>query len=309
MARDERLAGQEAGDKQAAAAAQIVELDPALVDPSFMADRMEGQEDSDRVLAESIKAQGQTSPILVRPHPTAAGRYQAAFGHRRLRAARQLGRPVRCIIRTLTDRELVIAQGQENSARADLSFMERARFALALAESGHKRPVIMQALCLDKTTLSRLIRVAGRLPSDIVEAVGPAPSTGRERWTALAKAYGKAALARPVDPLLESDAFRAAPSDQRFDMLYRHLTRPEPKQLASGPSWQPNSLPGPRRWVSRTGQTLATVMATDRNFVLNINQATAPGFGSYVLSRLEGLYEDYARTVAQKPPLRHFSNR
>ena len=48
------------------------------------------------------------------------------FGHRRLRAAKQLGRNVRAVVKEMKDREHVITQGQENSARANLSFIEKA---------------------------------------------------------------------------------------------------------------------------------------------------------------------------------------
>jgi ParB family chromosome partitioning protein len=72
----------------------------------------------------------------LRAHSTAPGRYQTAFGHRRVRAARVLARPVKAIVRTLSDDELIIAQGVENSAREDLSFIERAVFALRLENAG-----------------------------------------------------------------------------------------------------------------------------------------------------------------------------
>ncbi len=201
-----------------ATGAVVVELDPATIDRSFIPDRMETDDESYRSLRASIAATGQASPILVRPHPSDPGRYQVAFGHRRLRAAADLGRPARCIVKPLSDRELVIAQGQENSARADLSFIERGRFAHALEEAGYDRETIMQALSIDKTTLSRLVAVASRLPTDIVDAVGPAPSAGRDRWMLLATVYAERAVARPVDPLLESPEFLAAVSDARFEM-------------------------------------------------------------------------------------------
>ena len=51
------------------------------------------------------------------------GFYQVAYGHRRVRATAILGIKVRAIVRDLTDAELVIAQGQENNARQDLSFI------------------------------------------------------------------------------------------------------------------------------------------------------------------------------------------
>jgi len=128
----------------------ILDLDPDLVAPSFIADRMEATDAGYRSLVASMAAQGQLSPILVRPHPERPGSYQVACGHRRLRAAAELGRPIRCIVKPLSDRELVIAQGQENSARATLSFIERARFAQALDQRRYKREVIIQALSTER---------------------------------------------------------------------------------------------------------------------------------------------------------------
>src|SRR5215831_5559637 len=112
----------------------IVELDTALIDPSFIADRMAQNDEAYTALRAGIEAEGQLSPILVRPHPETSGRYQVAFGHRRVRVAQEIGRPVRAVVRSLSDEELILAQGQENSARADLSFIERARFARRLED-------------------------------------------------------------------------------------------------------------------------------------------------------------------------------
>ncbi|GAB0117875.1 plasmid partitioning protein RepB [Acidisoma sp. 7E03] len=269
----------------------IVEIDTALIDRSPIADRMEPQDDSYRALRDSIAEKGQESPILVRPHPEVKGRYQVAFGHRRLAAATELGRPVRAVVKPLTDRDLVIAQGQENSARADLSFIERGRFAQSLEEAGHDRETIMQALSIDKTTLSRLISVVNRLPTDIVEAVGPAPSAGRDRWLALSKAYVERVRERPVDPLLESERFTAAPSDRRFEMLFQHLTR--------AATVSPRSKPHP--WVARNGQRVAMVTESAQAFTLAIDRAVAPEFGAFLLERLDALYEEYQAGPRKKP--------
>ena len=88
---------------------------------------------------DAIRITGQQVPILVRPHPEIEGRYQIAYGHRRARAARELGRPVRAVVRQMSDAELVVAQGQENSARRDLSFIERALYAAKLERAGFDR--------------------------------------------------------------------------------------------------------------------------------------------------------------------------
>ena len=274
----------------------VLDLDPALVAPSFMPDRMELVDENYRALRASIAAKGQIAPILVRPHPDEPGRYQAACGHRRVRAAADLGRSVRCILRPLADRELVIAQGQENSARANLSFIERARFAQALQERRYGRDTIMLALSIDKSTASRLLSVCRRLPMDVIEAVGPAPAAGRERWMRLARAFAKRAVERPVDPLLERLDFIDAPSDQRFAMLYEHLAAVAP-------------LPRPdaelRRRQFRFGLTTATATVTDRVFTLRTDRAIGRRFGAFLLSRLDQLYEEYAIGVRKSPSIRH----
>jgi ParB family chromosome partitioning protein len=276
--------------------ALIVELDPAMIDPSFICDRMEPEDESYELLRDSIAVMGQSSPILVRPHPVTPGRYQVAFGHRRLRAVAALGRPARCIVKPLTDRDLVIAQGQENSARADLSFIERGRFAQTLKEAGYDRETIMQALSIDKSTLSRLISVARRLPTDIVDAVGPAPTVGRHRWMSLATAFFGHVRERPVDPLLESEDFLTAPSDRRFEMLHAHLTQADAR---------PMRRPKPAPWFSTSGARVATVAVTDQNFILTIDRTVARDFGQFLIARMGALYEDYRVGRQPRTPFRH----
>ena len=112
----------------------IIELDPELLESSFVSDRMGVDDIAYAELLEAIRERGQDTPIQVRPHPTAEGRYQIVFGHRRARAAKDLRRPVRAVVKAISDADHVIAQGQENSARENLSFIERAMFAQRLVD-------------------------------------------------------------------------------------------------------------------------------------------------------------------------------
>jgi ParB family chromosome partitioning protein len=289
--------------EQEAATAEtpVLELDPDRVAPSFILDRMEAVDESYRALVASIAARGQIAPILVRPHPDGSGGYQVACGHRRLLAASELGQCVRAMVKPLSDKELVIAQGQENSARADLSFIERARFARALDQRRYGRDVIMQALSTDKGTVSRLLAVCRRLPADVIEAVGPAPATGRERWARLARAFAKRAAERPVDPLLDAPDFIGAKSDERFKLLYKHLTCATPR---------PHSAHERRHHEFRFGLSLATATVTDRAFVLRLDRAIGHDFGDFLVSRLDGLFEDYTArsrrlSTGEAPRIRH----
>ena len=71
----------------------IMELAPDLIDASFIEDRLVGSDEDQARLTASMREHGQQVPILVRPHPTETGRYQIAYGRRRLRAAVELGGP------------------------------------------------------------------------------------------------------------------------------------------------------------------------------------------------------------------------
>ena len=56
-------------ERQLTAGLAIVELDPSIVDPSFIVDRMEQNPEDYAALKNAIETHGQDSPILVRPHP------------------------------------------------------------------------------------------------------------------------------------------------------------------------------------------------------------------------------------------------
>jgi ParB family transcriptional regulator, chromosome partitioning protein len=294
-----------------AAGETIAELDTKAIDRSFITDRMQSDDESYRLLRAAIEAEGQASPILVRPHPTAEGRYQVAFGHRRLRVASELGRPVRCIVKPLTDRELVIAQGQENSARADLSFIERGRFAQALEQAGYDRPTIMTALSVDKTVLSRMISVVNALPANLIAAVGPAPGAGRDRWLDIVQGWSES-KATAIDSLLADAAFGGAESDERFTMLHQLLTQPPPVvRPADGARPVPAKRSNQRvtrYWAPKGGDRVVKIVVEPDAFTLTIDKAVAPDFGEFIMARLARLYAEYAAkadTSVKPPPIHH----
>jgi ParB family transcriptional regulator, chromosome partitioning protein len=276
------------------AGAIVIDLDPALIDVSFVADRMTREDDPafDHLL-EAIQARGQDSPILVRPNPNTRGRYQVAFGHRRLRVAKALARQVRAVVKQMTDRELVLAQGQENSVRADLSFIERALFARRLEDDGYDRETIIMALNADKTTISRMISAATKIPTPLIEAIGPAPSIGRDRWIELMRASELNGASPEIDKLLLSNAFLAATSDERFNIVLTHMLQCAATDRTdhSGP---PNhTRANAQYWANQTGQRLVRVTASERALTLAIDKRLAPGFGDYLLQQMDALYASY----------------
>jgi ParB family transcriptional regulator, chromosome partitioning protein len=281
----------------------IVELEPDTIDPSFIADRMVQDDDAYQALRQAIADKEQNSPILVRPHPSVAGRYQVAFGHRRVRVARDLGRCVRAVVRKLTDEELALAQGQENSARSDLTFIERALFAQRLENRAYGRDLIMAALAVDKTTVSKMISVTQAIPEHVIEAIGPAPGTGRPRWLELASMFANDAKPERLPALLAGEAFRAVESDVRFDLVVQLLAGNE---NPAAPEGEKGRGPGraPRNdvqtWAPAGSNKLVALTLNARSAVVSIDRRAAPGFGEYLLTQMERLFQDY-QAKRQKP--------
>jgi ParB family chromosome partitioning protein len=280
----------------------IVELDATLIDPSFITDRMAQNDEAYSTLRAAITAEGQNSPILVRPHPAKAGRYQVAFGHRRLRVAQELGRPVRAVVRSLTDQELVLAQGQENSARADLSFIERARFAKEMEEKGFGRDVIMSALTVDKTTVSRMISVTARIPWGVIEAIGPAAGTGRDRWIDLASRFeqdGKM-VGQAVIAFVEGKLREETDSDARFAQIFEFMRGEETPAEKPGRGERPAPRQELQEWgPSKENSRVVSLTHNTRVATLSIDRRFAPEFGEFLLARMDQLFAEYSATKGQ----------
>jgi ParB family chromosome partitioning protein len=276
----ERAKRAEEIERKLAEGQAVVELDPVAIDGSFVVDRMDATEQQRAAFMETIREQGQQVPILVRPKPGASGRYEVAYGHRRLRAAMDLGRPVKAVVRNLSDEELVVAQGQENSARTDLTFIERARFAARLEDRRFSRDTIMAALNVDKAALSRLIAVASRIPPDVIEAIGPAPNCGRVRWQELTDLLSEEEGRQKARTVIANAAFGELESDKRFERLYATVREP-----AARPSAEP--------WSATDGTRLVRIQRADKKLTLAFDQRVAPAFGEFVTSKLQQLYDEF----------------
>ena len=188
----------------------IIEVPGDMIDSAGLDDRLDDDPQGIEALMASIKEYGQQVPVLLRHSPNAEGRYDIVFGRRRVAALRRLGLPVKAMVRSLNDRELVVAQGQENSARKDLSFIEKANFARQMVGAGYDRKLVCDALSIDKTVISRMLSVIDTLPEPLIKAIGAAPSAGRDRWMALAKRAEGRSVADLVNSAKGSD------SDARF---------------------------------------------------------------------------------------------
>jgi len=274
-------------EKKLAAGQTVVELDTGLIDPSFVSDRMPVSDEALSDLVEAIRESTQLSPILVRPHPDTPGRYQTAFGHRRVRAVAMLGIPVRAIVRELTDEEMVVAQGQENHARKDLSYIEKALFAQRLEGRQFRRATIMAALSIYKSDLSNMLSVAHKIPAELVEAIGPSPNTGRRGWIELAELLKNDKLIDMACKAAAAPLTQAQDSDERFRTVLAAV-KPTPDK----------SKVNPLR--DEQGGKIGKVASNTQRLVVTVDRKAAPGFADYLSDKLPELIAEFAKVGAGK---------
>ncbi|MBL3552856.1 plasmid partitioning protein RepB [Rhodovulum sulfidophilum] len=252
----------------------IVEVDPRMIDDAGFRDRLDAEDPGLEQLIESIRVYGQQVPVLLRPNPDDTERYQVVYGRRRVAALKALHLPIKAMVRELDDCGLVIAQGQENAARRDLTFIERANFARQMRDAGYDRKIICDALHVDKTLISRMLSVADRVPIELIEVIGSAPGIGRDRWLALAdKLKGRDLTDRAVG---ES-------SDARFEAVMAALAQPRPP------------APRPRIVTAADGRALAEVARKRGRTVLSVDNGVSAGFEEWLvenLARLHGEWQD-----------------
>ena len=270
--------------KEALAKGQnVVEIDPARVEPSFILDRFDHSDDEAfEQLKASLRDHGQEVPVLLRPHPVRDDHFQLAYGHRRWRAAKELGLPLKAVVRAFNDEALVLAQGLENSARKDLSFIEKAMFAKSLEDRGTDRQLIMAALSTDKTELSKLISVARAVPEQIARAIGPAHKAGRRRWMDLADQLNQDGALTLVQNTL-SDPDLSRDSDIRFIRVLAAISK------------APVSNRHQPVWLSGEGKGLAFLVEDGSRTALRFEPSVPKDFTEFLGSRLAALFEEYER--------------
>ncbi|MDG3041456.1 ParB/RepB/Spo0J family partition protein [Roseicyclus marinus] len=119
-------------------------------------------------LAASIREKGVIQPLIVRPDPVDADRFQIVAGERRWRAA-QLAQlhdlPV--IIRDFDDTEVLEVAIIENIQRADLNALEEAQgYRQLIDRFGHTQDQLAQAMGKSRSHIANLMRLLA-LPDPI----------------------------------------------------------------------------------------------------------------------------------------------
>ncbi|RJT23816.1 plasmid partitioning protein RepB [Mesorhizobium waimense] len=266
----------------------VVELDPNAIDGSFVSDRMGDDKEQYQELLEAIQERGQDSPILVRPHPRIDGRYMIVFGHRRVRVACELGRKVRAVVKEIDDKTHVIAQGQENSARANLSFIEKAMFAKRLEDLGYDRDVISSALASNAAAVSKMVSVVTRIPASVISKIGSAASVGRERWVELSLLVGK--KSDIVNEILSEPEFGELESNGRFERLLAALNAKGKPVRKAGVKQEVHS------WAAEDKSVSVSVKKAGKAVTIAVKETDGSRFGTWISDNLGDLYEAFRKS-------------
>lgn len=287
--------------RDAVDAHHVWELDPAEIQDERYSDRLDPKDVHD--LRASIEQNGQTVPILVRRHPTDPNRYLLVYGRRRLEAIRASDKvsKVRALIANLDDTAALRAQVSENTGRRDLSYIERALFALELLDSGFgSQAQIAEVLNVTRSAVSMSISVAKAIGTGLAQAIGPAHGVGRPRWEALAKELGESRI--EIDDLsrvaLDVRAKAAVneqadedpqvdPSVAAFEAVARHVKKSVSSTLGKKPRSKTTALVidgAPVGAIKRSGRAL-------RLDLTDVDDAFAEWLDAHAQDVLEELHD------------------
>ncbi len=141
-------------------------------------------------LAQSIRLRGILQPLLVRPHPTIADRYQIVAGERRWRAAGAAGlHEVPALIQEMADTEAAAIALVENLQRQDLNPMDEAEgYDRLMSQFEFTQEALGQAVGKSRSHVANTLRLLN-LPSEVKDAL---------RGGRITAGHARALLAHPA---------------------------------------------------------------------------------------------------------------
>ena len=164
-------------------------------------------------LTQSIRSHGILQPLLVRPHPAAAERFQIVAGERRWRAAAAAGlHEVPALVHDMPDSEAAAIALIENLQRQDLNAMDEAEgYDRLLSQFGLTQEALGEAVGKSRSHISNTLRLLN-LPLAVKEAL---------RTGSISAGHARALLALP------------APEVGLRDVLDRQLSVRQTEALAN----------------------------------------------------------------------------
>lgn len=239
-------------------------------------------------LIESIRTSGQQLPALLRYRRGAGPRYEVVYGRRRIAACRVLGVKVKAYIKEMDQREALVSQALENSARLERSFIEQAIFATKLEEQGFSRAEIGDVLAVDKGTLSKLIGVAREVPDAVIYKIGAAHDAGRRPWLELRRLVKIEAAPRERE-MLSLIPDHGSPAEKLSSTIEALQAIEESLARESKPKAGPiSAVP-----LTRIDKTPVLFRTKGNRLVIEVSEKKEQGFIGFVEENLEKIYEDW----------------
>lgn len=244
-------------------------------------------------LLASVRASGVLEPILVRalPEPDSNGcLYEGIAGFKRLSAATALGQSIRALVIDVDDVKGAVIQEQENAGRSEPSAWGRATNYLRLLDGGvyTTQTQLADGLDINKSYLSNLLRVARRMPEDLVKSL-PLTKLGSTSLiymiTKLDAVEGSAKEAL-IDRIVEfADDFNAKP-EKASDIIDKAVASlSEDSRKVAGPA---SSV-----YQSQKGKTL-TVKAKDNQVAVTFHE------GALAVASVEDITDAITEYLAKK---------
>lgn len=253
------------------------DVDPNLIDDSQFSDRLD-MKSSLGGLEQSIHEHGQKIPVIIRPKED-SDRFEVVCGRRRIAACKKLGIMVRAMVSPMSDAEAILSQGIENNSRLETSFIERAHFMSQLVDAKIPNLVIVQTMDVDRTLISKMVKIYRDIPFEIIEAIGPAPGVGRRVWESLRACLAEnAQLPKTVAGLIDG----SLPSEERISALIAILKRRAGKDASK-----------PARQVQHVAQGRIKLTRKPRNLQLSVGRDIDDDFLDYASDRIEDLLRDF----------------
>lgn len=141
-----------------------------LVTPGRLQPRRLFDDDEMAALVRSVRENGILQPILVRPDPTEAGRYEIIAGERRWRAAQEAGlHEIPAIVRQFSDPQALEVALVENLQRQDLTPLEEADgYRRLMEEFRHTQEELARAVGKSRSHVANTMRLL-TLPDGVKE--------------------------------------------------------------------------------------------------------------------------------------------
>lgn len=159
-------------DLVAVPGASFAYLDIASIQPNAKQPRKEFEPEAFAELVHSIKELGVLQPIVVRPLPGQAGKFELIMGERRLRASKENGlEKIPAVIRETADENMLRDALLENLHRSDLNPLEEASaYQQLLEDFGITQEELANRIGRSRPKITNSIRLL-KLPAEVQRKV------------------------------------------------------------------------------------------------------------------------------------------